>query len=319
MRRTIALIDTTAYRASTRGVPRVNGDNRYPGNLSLVFYLLPKIVKTPGVMLSPLSPANRYPITDAREFFQGNPASGAFCSQHPLFGDTMVDIFGKTGFLVAALCKQSLSRLRTLALQAFPEFGVALSQAINLAAGVFVTVAVRRYVNNAKVNAKVFCNVSRFWSFHITGREQVELTVDQGKIALSPLTAEQFSLPVAAHKWDALPATDCPDRDFRFANMPGEDTVVKGNASPRRKHPLFLPVNLVGIRNLGDAAYNYLGGKGKFKACGVVGKIVQVELTKCFMLPCLGTDTVASGIGSLKCLFERFCLFSCWSQFDFGC
>ncbi len=319
LRRTIALIYTTAYRASTRRIPRVNGNNRHPGNLSLVFYLLPKIVETPRIVLSPLNLANRYPITDAREFFQGDSASGAFCSQHQLFGDTMVDVFGKTRFLVAALCKQSLSRLRTFTLQAFSKFGVALSQAVDLTAGVYVTVAVRRYIDDAKVNAKVFCNVSRFWSLHITGSEQVELTINQGKITLSPLTAEQFSLPVTAYKRDALPAIDCPDRDFRLANVPGKDTVVKGNASMQRKHALFLPVDFIGVRNFGDAAYNYLGGKGKFKACGVVGKIVQVELTKCFMLPCPGTDMVASGIGSLKCLLQRFCLFSCWGQFDFSC
>ena len=89
---TVALIDTTAYRAGARGIARVYRDDRHAREGRLVLDKLAKLIKRPVRVSCPLLAPNRYPVTDALEVFEGDPAPGVLRGLHDTLADAVVGV-----------------------------------------------------------------------------------------------------------------------------------------------------------------------------------------------------------------------------------
>jgi hypothetical protein len=109
LRLPVSLIGATAPRAGARSLPRIddNAGNARVG--ALVFEKEAQLVKSPAAVFSAVCPANRCPITDARQILQSYSASGAFGYRNELFRDAMVDVGGPPPLFATALVEKASS------------------------------------------------------------------------------------------------------------------------------------------------------------------------------------------------------------------
>ena len=106
-----------------------------PGPLGLVLDVLAKLVEAPRMQVSPLVLTEPYPVSDAREVFQGDTGAGAppelRLGGTPSgfddgLGDDVVDVGGVPGFLTGALLQQALGGLGALGLELLAQIELSL-------------------------------------------------------------------------------------------------------------------------------------------------------------------------------------------------
>ena len=85
------------------------------------------------MLATSLRPSNRDLVADARQVFQGNPAPRVLGFRHQPVGNAVVFVRGKPLFLATAFPEQALGRFGAFLLQPLTQFGMALTQAIDLA------------------------------------------------------------------------------------------------------------------------------------------------------------------------------------------
>jgi hypothetical protein len=83
----IAFIDRATATTRTAAVPRVNQDHRHPGTLRFVDDKRSQLSEAPPTMLVALAFANRRPVADARQIFQGKRGLRVFGMGDKLCGD----------------------------------------------------------------------------------------------------------------------------------------------------------------------------------------------------------------------------------------
>ncbi len=75
---TILFINTTAYRAGSRSIARINSDYLNPVQDAFVLDKRAQLRESPSMQSSPLGAPDRNPFADILKVFKGNSASGAF-------------------------------------------------------------------------------------------------------------------------------------------------------------------------------------------------------------------------------------------------
>jgi hypothetical protein len=307
LRLAIGSIHMPTLRTGPGSVARVHQDQRDPCPLRLVGDPLSQIKETPGVVLPPLAFSNRYPVPDALQILQGNPATGVFRPLHQFLRNPMVFLPGKPPFLLPAFLQQAFGRLRALALQAAAQLAMALPQPVDLPARIPVRIAVDSNVFHPQVHAQV--------TVHLTGSQQVEDSLHQAQVALPALPLQQFQLSLAGGKGDPLTSPDRPDRDGSSFQILSQDPAVEGNRARGFEHTLRLVVHLVGVRHFGNTHHHDLGGQRVLLPHRLVSQFVQRKLAKCLGLPRLLADGMAGRISQLQRLAERVRLFGGRQQF----
>src|SRR5258707_6256710 len=96
LRGSVMFVDAPTFRTSARGVTRVNVNHFHAVKSRLVQYLLLKTIKCPAMQRGSLRLPNRYPITDATQIFQGDPALSVLSLNHDTFADAMVGVVSET-------------------------------------------------------------------------------------------------------------------------------------------------------------------------------------------------------------------------------
>jgi hypothetical protein len=115
-----------------------------------------------------------------------------------------------------------------------------------------------------------------------------------------------------------LPAGDGPDQDGCVVNEAG-NAVIIGLGRQAAESALRLPVEVIGIGYLGDAAHAYLSHQVKYVACVAGGQPVKVEMSEFLCLPGLGRGKVAGLVATLnKRVAKQRLLLRSWLQFDVG-
>ena len=302
---TVTFIHTPADWAGSAGISGVDQDNRNAMQFSFIGDLLPEVEERPGVVLSPLSLADRYPVSDPLKVFQGYSPTGVFRSQHQLFGDSVVDILGKTALFPLTIFEQLPGRLRSFCLQLAPQAGVPVTQTVDLFTRVVVPIAVGGDVVHPHINPQEVRNFFLFWGLDIASSKQVEHAINQNQVALAALPVQVSLVPLTAHKWNTLAIINRPDRDHTVIGSVGEDTVIVGNCAVRLELPLlFLPC-LVRIRYFRDAAHNHLSAQRKLLPHFSVCQLVQWKLPERFVLPCPLANVTADSVSFFKCPLEK--------------
>ena len=110
----IALINTSAFRASPRCVSGINKFQKDTGDFCLVRDKLFQLIKSPGMVLSPLAFSNNRSGTDTRQVFKGYSPSSVFCLFNNFLGDDMINVSSKTGFFSFTLFQKMFSRFSFL-------------------------------------------------------------------------------------------------------------------------------------------------------------------------------------------------------------
>src|SRR5690606_47772 len=82
LRWTIGFIDAPTGDAGATGVLGIDQDHRHSRESCLVDDKASELEEGPVVQSCPLPAAGRYPVADARQVFEGDPASGALRRGH---------------------------------------------------------------------------------------------------------------------------------------------------------------------------------------------------------------------------------------------
>lgn len=95
----VGLIYMAARGASARSVVGVNRNHRHTSEASLVLDKGTKFMERPTMQYRSLAASGPYPVTDARQILDGNPAPGALRSIYDTLADLVVDVLGKATLL----------------------------------------------------------------------------------------------------------------------------------------------------------------------------------------------------------------------------
>lgn len=214
-------------------------------------------------MLSPVSLSNRYPVTDSLQIFKGYPASGVFSLFNNPLADDVVNVICHSTFFAPPFFEQPFGRFSSFALEFLSQFGVALTEVIQVIASISVAIRISGNIFYAKVNADKFINILRFWRFNLTSRKKVKRAVNISQVRLAALIPQQFKLAFAAGKLYPLAALSSPDRHFLFIDVPAQDTGIVSDSAVGLKDTLSFLVQFVSVGYFRNATHDHLSGKAK--------------------------------------------------------
>src|SRR5690606_31763088 len=143
-----------------------------------------------------------YPVAYPRQVFQGNSTAGALRFIHQMLADAMIHVMSKAGLFAGQLLQPAFGRLRSLLLELRPQPLVAVANAIDVAGGMKLAVAVNGDVRHTQVNTQRAVHVNRIGFLYVAGSEQVELAPMEDQIAFSLPGLEQRKLVRSGGKGD---------------------------------------------------------------------------------------------------------------------
>jgi hypothetical protein len=307
--RSIALVNTTAFRTSPGSIAGINKDHPNSSETSLVLDKMPELGKTPRVQRSPLRLSSRdlrsYPL----EVFEGNSALRALSLANEALGDHVVDMPGHPPFLVFALLEKFTSCLRLPGLEPLSDASVAVSQAFEMSARVLFSLGISSDVDYTKIDSEPVFGRTRQWLLHVNGSMQIPLIVSIDQIAFAMAKLEHPPCSLIADERNALSSNHRPNGDC-FVEIP-ENTVVVGDGAKRfESTPSFL-IRLVGTRNLGDSTNYHLSREIEATLHFVIDQLMKLILPKTLAPPSHLAVGVGGLVSPLKRVFERLCLFIC--------
>src|SRR5690349_5982913 len=98
LRTAVAFIDMATTRACTAGIAGIDKTARYTGPLRFVHNKVRQLPKAPTLVLIALAFANRGPIANALQLFQGKGSLRVLRTRNKVFGNAVVHPSAKTGF-----------------------------------------------------------------------------------------------------------------------------------------------------------------------------------------------------------------------------
>ena len=317
MRGTIAFFRTATHRTFSGGVARVNIGDGDAAPLRFVGDKLPQLIERPAVHCGALRLANRYPVADAAQVFQGDPAASVLSLFHNAFADRVVDVCGKATLLARQLLEATLRAARALALQLLAQAPVTKAHGLNRRPRVHDAIAIYSDIHDAQVNAEKAVRVKRRFFGYLAGRREVEVALAIDQVAFALLVCQQGQLVCAGHEGHVLSTAQQPDRHRSIGHAPVQDAAVVGDAAVFSEVALRLPILFVGVDNLADAADGHLRREGKPGANLVVNELMDTVLRPDPVTPDNGADGVAGGVGRRQRFEEQNTLLGGWLQLDY--
>ena len=299
----VGLLGMSADAALPGSIARVDETDSDSRTLGLVSDLALQVGESPRVQGASLRPGSSDPCADAIEFLEGDAASGAFGSSDDLFGNYVIHVRSKAGFLAAALLEQPLRALGPFGLELLSQPKGSTTKRVEMRAAEVLAVAGGRDVYDANVDAEPAESLTLFGVGNVDGDEQVELAVAKNQIGFAALVLEQSALMVPADERNPLATSDGPDVGGILS--PRQDARVVGDGAERSKRSPGELVELVAIRDLCDATDDHLRGQIiESSASVVVRELVEIELAEALRRPCAIRNPVARGVRAAKCLHQ---------------
>lgn len=311
----IGLINHTASRACSACVARIDCGYRNAGQFRLVGKELAKLGEGPTMQTVALGFSGLNPFANMRQVFNGNRKAGAFSPRNNLLRDAVVDVFAEPGFLPGKFLETALGRLRSLSLKARLTLGKFGSNALDIGTAVAGAVTIESDIDHAEINAKDALNADLFRVRHVADASEIPLSFDVHQINLALAVGEQRPLALSADEWNLDPAFERPDRDRITANE-AENPIIEGLGRVLTEMALTLPIKLVGVGNLGNAADCGLCRKLEAFSALRIGQLVKRELLKLGGFPRSRGQPIASLIAAFKRVTEGLFLLSRWQQLD---
>jgi hypothetical protein len=255
----------------------VYSDHGHPASLCFVGDEPAKLSKRPTVQPVTLIFLSPYPVTDALKFFEGDPAFGALSQRHYAFGNYMIGISGKSPLFSAPLPQKTVRALGSLFLKLLAKSLIAMANLINLLAAVSVSVRIKGNTSHSQIDANEIHYRFLFyvWNVDCDMEKKVALPVDQ--VALATREREQFPLFVAADIWNGKSLWQCPDRDKRLVQIPGEKTQVVDDCTGGFKCPLRL-TDGVSVGDLGAYQTRSLCGQSEEQPDAFIASALEFKM-----------------------------------------
>lgn len=315
--RPVPFVDGLAARALPACVARVDCDERNAAKLRFVRNESAKLVERPSVMRAPLRPANRYPIADALEVFEGNTACGAFGLAHDRLRDAVIDGGNEALLARPAFPQKPLGALGPFLLKPLSQAMVSVTKPVQVPAAECLAIAISRNVDNTEINAKPTFRVERLRLGHVARADQEPLATDVGEVGLALPESEHRLLPFSGSPRNLKSAFDRPQADDVILHET-EDAIVVRLRPVLPKGRCALPADFEGVSHFGDAPNRCLGGKPKLKAQIAIGKLVKVVLPEHSGVKTLRRKPSARSVAALKRRFQGDGLFGGGQELHLG-
>jgi hypothetical protein len=291
--------DVPASPAFPRRVARIDENERHSRQCGFVGDKHPQLVERPTVENHSLPAPNSYPVANPTQVFELDSACGAFSAGNDLLTDNVVDVAGKAGLPAREKFEPTLGRSGSLTLQLRTQPAVAIADALDLRTRVLSTVGIRGDVRDSKIDAKERGSLKQCRLWHIARGNEIERAILIDQVRLATLAHEQHELlPPASGEADVQPTIQAADRDGHPIHIPAKDAAIVGDGTMRAKGALRLPVELVSVGNLGDAAHRDLGRKSEVVAKTLVDQRLNAVAIELLRLPRLLGNPGAGKIGA---------------------
>jgi hypothetical protein len=259
------------------GVLRVHKDHGHPASLRFVGDERPELSERPTVQPVTLIFFSPYPVTDAVEFFEGYPAFGALSQRYKAFGNYVIGISGKPTLFSAPLPQEVFGALGALFLKLLAKSFIAMANLINLRATVAVSVRIKCDTSHSQINANEIHYRFLFYVWNVDCDMEKELAVPVDQVALSARVREQFPLFFSADKWDGDSLWQCPDRDKRLVQIPGQKTQVVDDCTGGVKRPRRL-ADGVSVHYLGAHQAGSLSRQSEERSNGFIAGALEFKM-----------------------------------------
>ena len=259
------------------GVLRVHKDQGHPASLRFVGDERPELSERPTVQPVTLIFLSPYPITDAVEFFEGDPAFGALSQRYNAFGNYMIEISSKPTLFSAPLPQEAFGALGSLFLKLLAKGFIAMANLTNLLPTVAVSVRIKGNTSHSQINANEIHYRFLFYVWNVDCDMEKELAIPVDQVALSARVREQFNLFFSADKWDGGSLWQCPDRDKRLVQVPGEKTQVVDDCTGGLEGPLRL-TDGVSVGDLGAYQAGSLCRQSEERSNGFIAGALEFKM-----------------------------------------
>ncbi len=208
----------------------------------------------------------------------------------------MVRILLKPALLARQLPQMPFGGKTATLLQSPAQIGIPTTLPFDALTAVPFAIAVSREVVDAQINPKHAVNRWLIWFRHVAHGQQVERAPMIHQIAFTFSRRQQCTLMLTRAVENVLAALQRPDRHGAFVGIPRQIAVIEGNRAVGLEGALDLAVQLVGIRDLRDAAHQDLRTQLEGVFDVVVDELLKGKTTKLTCLPCSSTNRVTRGI-----------------------
>jgi hypothetical protein len=238
LRFAIIFIDMTATRASSTGVSGVNQHNGHTGQLALVLDKGTQLVERPRMQSRSLRPSYRYPIPNAAQFLQGDPAVGVFGLSDNALADVVVCPGGKATLVAYKFLEKTTARFRSFALKLGAQTTMAIANLFNCLPLMDCAVTVYGDVGDPQVNAKKAFDILWRRLVNFARSKQVEFAVNQAQVSLATLAGQKLFGSWMANNSHLLATVYRPDAHLVLVEFPGQDTGIVGNRAMEKDREL---------------------------------------------------------------------------------
>ena len=200
LRCAIRPLHVSAGKARLRRVARIDQHDWHPNTRRFVLHERSELGECPIGVARSLPPANRSPVADAREVFQGNPAPGVFGGAHQSLADAVVRVGLEARLLPSQRLQFPFGRACPAALEIAATVYEGASLPFDLLAGVDGGVGVYSNVDDSQIDAEIVLHIARRNIGHVERSVQVEHSVPKDEISLAtqPLVASLLIATKAA-------------------------------------------------------------------------------------------------------------------------
>jgi hypothetical protein len=173
--------------------------DRHTQQLSLVHDKRLELGKCPRVECCALRLPSPDPRANVGQIFDRNRALRAFSLRNNLLGETVVDVFGKSGFLPSKNAQSAAAAQAAEPLQFIPEPPMPVAHVLDRPPAMEFPIAIDSDIRNPKVDTEHAFNVERIGRLNLAGSEQIPLPAHERQIA--------FAAPEGSNACCRLPVT----------------------------------------------------------------------------------------------------------------
>lgn len=278
MVRSVFSVDHTTTRAGLACVARIDGHQRDARKLCLVGKKGTKLAKCPGVQARSLTAPGRNPPAYARQFFQGNAATGAFGSLHDHLRYHVVGMLTESGLPSSEFAQPALGCLSTSFLKSALSPCEFVTDSLDIGTGMNRSIAVNGKRDYAEVNAKPVCCLKLVGFWNVTDHGKQPFSSYKAEINLALAVGHQTPLVIPHHDRDSHTPIYGPQIDRAAILKETDYSVVVGLGGVLAKDWGNLAADLECARDLRDRSHSGLRSKAKPLTHSVVSHLVQIVL-----------------------------------------
>jgi hypothetical protein len=298
------------------GVTGIDLNQSYAREDGFVFEKLTQLRECPGVQNRSLRFPSPYPLADARQLLDGNPASGAFGFLNNLFRNRMVDVLGKAKLFAGMVFQVSFGRLALYRLEVLSQLAMPVANVVHHRTAKFLAIGIRSDLNHSQIDSQKIIDRRRWRIVDVAGCGQEPLAAMPDQVRLALLRTKLLFLALPGRKWNTLSSTGCPDTHAILGKT--QNAAVLGDGSTPGESALALLIQLVGIRDFGKSTNNHLSAQREPLPCRAVKRFVQLDLREYLALPGLMAQPVSASVGRFHGVKQRLVLLRTRVQTDFS-